>query len=528
MKKGFLNMVLHAHLPFVRHPEYDDSFEERWLYEAITETYIPLLLAYEELINKNVYFRVTMSLTPPLMEMLADELLQYRYIRHMENLIELIEKEKFRNRNNQDFLNTTLMYERKFHTSLDFFQRRCKNNLITAFKQIKDMGFLEIITCCATHGFLPIMASHESSVQAQISIAVNNYRKHLHSNPNGIWLAECGYYPGADHFLRENGIKFFFADSHALMQAQPPPKYAIYSPILCPDTYTAVFARDPHSSKQVWSSHEGYPGDFDYREFYRDAGYDLDFDYIAPYIHESGIRINTGVKYHKITGKTDNKQPYNEYNALNKTKIHARHFIESRYEQCEYLSQAMDRPPVITCPYDAELYGHWWYEGPDFIKNLFEENHNLNYPLQPVTAHEYLSMYHDNPVATPCLSSWGHNGYSEFWLNDSNDWIYMHLHKAQERMEEIAEHFIDNRDPLRERALNQAVRELLLAQSSDWAFIIRSNTCVEYAEKRTNDHLLNFTLLYEQILEEQINTDFLEDIEYRNNIFQEVNFREYT
>jgi len=246
MSKGFLNMVLHAHLPFVRHPEYNDSFEERWLYEAITETYIPLLLAYEELINKGIYFRVTMSLTPPLMEMLSDELLQNRYIRHMENLLELIEKEKYRNRDNYAFYELTLMYERKFRQSLDFFTRRYNKNIIHAFKAVKDHGNLEIITCCATHGFLPIMSIHEKSVKAQISIAVKNYRKHLSSNPPGIWLAECGYHPRHDRFLAENGITFFFVDSHGITNAQPTPRYAIYSPIICPDTGVSAFARDPH------------------------------------------------------------------------------------------------------------------------------------------------------------------------------------------------------------------------------------------------------------------------------------------
>ncbi len=527
MSKGFLNMVLHAHLPFVRHPEYNDSFEERWLYEAITETYIPLLLAYEDLINKGVYFRVTMSLTPPLMEMLADELLQDRYIRHLENLLELTEKEKHRNRNNGDFYELTLMYERKFRQSLDFFTRRYNKNIINAFKAVKEHGNLEIITCCATHGFLPIMSIHEKSVKAQISIAVKNYRKHLSAEPSGIWLAECGYYPGHDRFLAQNGISFFFVDSHGIMNAQPPPRYAIYSPITCPDSGVSAFARDPHSSKQVWSSHEGYPGDFDYREFYRDAGYDLDFDYISPHIHESGIRINTGVKYYRITGKTNDKLPYSEINALQKTKIHANHFISSRCEQSDYLMQAMDRPPIITCPYDAELYGHWWYEGPEFLRALFEENHYRNYPLQPVTPVEYLNMFRENPIAVPSQSSWGHNGYSEFWLNDCNDWIYMHLHKAEERMEELAAAFASNTDPLTERALNQAARELLLAQSSDWAFIIRSDTCVEYAEKRTKEHIINFTELYEEIYAKNIETDFLEDLEYRHNIFAELNFREY-
>lgn len=527
MQKAYLNLVLHAHLPFVRHPEYNDSFEERWLYEAITETYIPLLKVFEKLLSEGVYFRVTMSLTPPLMEMLSDELLQQRYVRHMENLISLIELEKKRTADESEFYALACMYEKKFKECLTFFRDRYKCNIVDAFKEVMETGALEIITCCATHGFLPIMSLHPRAVNAQITMGRINYEKHLGRPPRGIWLAECGYYPRHDRFLRDNGIQFFFTESHALRDATPGGSYSLYRPILCPQTGVAAFARDPESSSQVWSSESGYPGDPYYREFYRDVGYDLDFDYIAPYIHESGTRLNTGVKYYRITGKTDQKEPYSEQKALERVASHAYHFITSRCEQADRVRHETEESPLFTCPYDAELYGHWWYEGPLFIQALFETNHNMGYPLQPVTAPEYLSYFHNHPVATPAPSSWGHKGYSEFWLNETNDWIYHHLHKAEERMLELVDNFAENSDPVLERALNQAGRELMLAQSSDWAFIIRSGTCIDYAEKRTKEHLINLNELYKQIFDNKINIQFLEDLEYRNNIFKEFNFRIY-
>ncbi len=526
MSQGYLNMVLHAHLPFVRHPEYRDSFEEKWLYEAITETYIPLILVYQELIEKKIHFRITMSITPPLMEMLADELLQKRYVHHIERLIELMEKEKVRTRDDPKFYPLALMYERKFRLSREVFVDRYHMNLLTAFKEIQSLGYLEIMTCCATHGFLPLMEPQKEAIRAQLHIAVNNYRKHMGTSPRGIWLAECGYYPGHDEILKELGIRFFFVDSHGIILAKPRPKYALYSPVLCPSG-VAAFARDPESSKQVWSSKEGYPGDFDYREFYRDAGYDLPMEYIAPYIHESGIRVNTGVKYYRITGPTDQKEPYNEEAALHKTRLHARHFVNSRKEQSSSLQEMMGRPPIITCPYDAELYGHWWYEGPEFLKAVFYETAARNFPIEPVTPIGFLERHPDNPNATPSLSSWGHKGYCEYWLEECNDWIYRHLHKAAERMTGLANTFQRCDEPLTVRALNQAARELLLAQSSDWAFIIKTGTCVEYAEKRTKEHVLFFTRLHEEIKKGTITVPFLEALEKKNNIFSEIDYRIY-
>ncbi len=530
MEKGYLNFVLHAHLPFVRHPEYRDSFEEKWLYEAITETYIPLLLVYWELKERKIPFRVTMSITPPLMEMLSDDLLQRRYVEHMDRLIDLIAHEKKRTEGDSAFYPLALMYDRKFKKSREVFVDRYNRNLLTAFRELQSEGYLEIMTCCATHGFLPLMNVHREAVRAQIFVAVNNYRKHMGRDPRGIWLAECGYYPGDDEVLRQAGIRFFFVDSHGLILARPRPKYALYSAVYCPSG-VAAFARDPESSRQVWSSKEGYPGDLDYREFYRDVGYDLPMDYIAPYIHESGIRINTGVKYYRITGTTDQKEPYNEEKAIGKTKSHARHFVNCRLAQAENLREIMGRPPIITCPYDAELYGHWWYEGPDFLKAVFETIAEDRIDLKTVTPMEYMELHPDNPVATPSLSSWGHKGYSEFWLEECNVWIYRHLHKAQERMIELAN---THRTPgsgaegdLTRRALNQAARELLLAQSSDWAFIIKTATCVEYAEKRTKEHLVDFTQLYEEIKNGAVTVPFLEALEGKNNIFSEIDYTVY-
>ncbi|MDD2999123.1 MAG: DUF1957 domain-containing protein, partial [Candidatus Riflebacteria bacterium] len=288
-RNGCLSIVLHAHLPFVRHPEYPDMMEERWLFEAITETYIPLLDVYEKLLADGVHFRITMSLTPPLLNMLADELLMTRYSAHLARLEELSEREVDRTRWQPEFQPTALIYREKFRrirSVLEYYQ----GNLVSAFKRFQDAGVLEIITCCATHAFLPLINDFRPAVRAQIEMAVIDYQRHFDCQPNGIWLAECAYSPGDDQILKEFGIKYFFTDTHGILFADPRPAFGVYAPVECPSGVLA-FGRDVESSRQVWSSHEGYPGDPVYREFYRDIGYDLEFDYIRPYIHESGHRL---------------------------------------------------------------------------------------------------------------------------------------------------------------------------------------------------------------------------------------------
>jgi 1,4-alpha-glucan branching enzyme len=527
MPLGYLCLVLHAHLPYVRHPEYDDFLEEDWLYEAITETYIPLLEVFDGLERDGVDWRLTMSVTPTLAAMLSDPLLQYRYVRHLDNLISLSGKEIERTRWQPEFHHLALMYHHRFQRARHVFVTQYNNNLLNGFKRFFDAGKLELITCAATHGFLPLMTVNWNAVRAQIEIGCREFARHFGKRPQGIWLPECGYTPGVDSLLKDAGIRYFFMDTHGVLFAEPRPKFGIYAPILCPDSGVAALGRDSESSKQVWSAVEGYPGDYLYRDFYRDVGFDLDYEYLRPHLHQSGIRSHLGIKYYKITGRTDHKAPYDPRAALDKAAEHAGNFMFNREKQVEWLAGAMDgRPALIVAPYDAELFGHWWFEGPDWINFLLRKLCYDQQTVKTVTVPEYLDRHRKIQVSQPIMCSWGYKGYCEVWLEGSNDWIYRHLHECADRMVELAQRFPDP-SPLQRRALNQAARELLLAQSSDWAFIMKTGTMVEYAVQRTHVHVLNFHHLYEQLKNSELDEPWLAEIERRHNIFPDIDYRLY-
>ncbi len=525
MEKGYLALVLHSHLPYVRHPEHDQFLEEDWLYEAITETYIPIINMFDGMVNDGVDFRMTISLTPTLIAMLTDPLLQQRYNRHINKLIELADKEVERTKDQPEFNPIAHMYRNMFLNARYVFEEKYGRNLVGAFRKFQDMGKLEVITCAATHGFLPLMLN-QNAVRAQIMTAVRHHEKHLGRPPRGIWLPECGYYEGLDNILKDAGIRYFFTDSHGVFHASPRPKYGVYAPIYC-RSGVASFGRDIESSKQVWSSIEGYPGDYNYREFYRDVGFDLDYDYIRPYLHSDGVRVNLGIKYFKITGKTNHKDPYIRQWALDRAAQHAGSFMFNREKQIEWLHGMFGgRKPIIVAPYDAELYGHWWFEGPDWLNYLIRKIVHDQKTVRLITPSEYLAENPRCQVSTPSMSSWGYKGYAEVWLDGSNDWIYRHLHKAADRMVELAQGF-PGAEGMRLRALNQAARELLLAQSSDWAFIMKTGSHVEYAVKRTKEHIARLTRLYEDIKADRINEGWLSDIEYKDNPFPEIDYRVY-
>jgi len=517
MAKGYLALVLHGHLPFVRHPEHEDSFEESWLYQAITEVYVPLLLVLDALVDDAVDFRLTFSLTPTLLSMLTDPFLQSRYLRRLERLIELAEKEVARTNGQPEFHTLAAMYCEQFKRIRSAFLDRYNRNLVAAFRRLQELGKLEIIASAATHGYLPLLSVRPSAVQSQIQVGVAHYSASFGRKPNGFWLPECGYYPGVDQLLADQGIRFTILETHGLTRAKPRPRYGVHAPLRCP-AGLAAFGRDPDSSRQVWSAVEGYPGDYDYREFYRDIAHDLDFDSLHRYVHRDGLRIDTGIKYYRITGKTENKQVYVPQQAEKKAELHAEHFLRSREEQIESLASVMDRKPIVVAPYDAELFGHWWYEGPLWLNHVIRKIARNPGSIQMVTLSEYLAESPALQPAAPPMSSWGRNGFNEVWLSPENQWIYPLLHRAARVMEKL-EQERSHGDTLTLRALEQAKRELLLAQSSDWAFMISARTTSEYAQTRTKGHLANFDRLTEQIARNNIDGLSLAEIESRDCIF---------
>ena len=529
MNKGYLCLVLHAHLPYIRHPECDYFLEENWLYEAITETYIPLLDTFEKLIHDGIDFRITLSLSPSLIEMFNDDLLRHRYKRYIERLVELSEKEVYRTKGDMHFEPVAKMYHERFQRVIYLFEDIYKRDLLSAFKALQDTGKVEIITSAATHAFLPNLSIYPQAVKAQIKVGAECYQKNFGNYPKGMWLPECGFATGFDRYLEEADISFFFLETHGIIRGNPLPRWGVYAPISCPSGAIA-FGRDIESSRQVWSSIEGYPGDFNYRDFYRDIGFDLDLEYIKPYIQPDGIRTYTGLKYYRITGKTDDKKPYVIQRARQKVSEHVRNFILNRELQVNFLSENLKIKPIITATYDAELFGHWWFEGIEWIDSLLRGVYIDHRNFRTITPSEYLSSRAYRPanlyVCQPSMSSWGDKGYNEVWLNNSNDFVYRHLLKATEHMISLAQRF-PKANGILLRALNQAARELLLSQHSDWTFIMNNSTATGYAKKRFEEHISIFNLLYQSIISENISEKWLTKIEDKDRIFQDIDYRVY-
>ena len=520
--QGYLSLLLHAHLPFVRHPEHPRFLEENWLFEAITECYIPLIEKIEGWIEDKMDVPLTFTLTPPVCAMLLDPLLQARYTAYLEGLIELADKETHRTYWDRSLSPLADFYHKRFLKVQEIWLRHGKN-LIMAFRQFQDGGKIEIITCAATHALLPLMESYPESVRAQILVGRDHYKSCFGRDPRGIWLPECAYVVGVENVLQQANIRWFVSETHGLLFSRPQPRYGTFAPVYTPNG-VAVFGRDHESAKQVWSRNEGYPGSPEYRDFYRDIAFDVDLDYVKPYLPAAPQRSFTGLKYYRITGGHDDKAVYNRKLALETAALHAQHFLDARIDQLTKAASAMeDRRPQILAPYDAELFGHWWYEGPEFLDFFMRKVFYDQDTIKLITPTAFLEEHQTHQVVRPVSSSWGEEGYWKVWLNETNDWIYPHLNVAQERMTDLARRF-PHATGIQERALKQAGRELLLAQASDWPFILKTGTSPEYAKRRVKDHLLRFIALHDQLTSTTLDQGWLANLEEIDNIFPDINY----
>ncbi len=512
MPDSYLCLFLNAHLPYVRHTEQDDFLEEDWFLEAVIETYMPLVDALEGLLREGVPYRLAVSLSPTLCEMLADDLLLSRCRRRIERLHTLAAEEARRHAPDPEVSRVASMYESRFAHLGELF-RSWGGDILARFRGLAENGAVELLTTAATHAVLPLLR-REESVRAQVRIGVRNHEKHFGRRPGGFWLPECAYGRGVDRFLRAEGIEYSFVDSHGLAYASPKPRYSCFRPVRS-EGGVAFFARDPESAREVWSRDEGYSGHPDYREFHRDLGYDADEEYIRSRIFPGGGRRHTGIKYHRITGRVPlgEKLIYDPEAASSRAREHAKDFVRKRLEQAGRLSGAMKESPVIACLYDAELFGHWWFEGVEFLTEVLrllaqQDGLALTTPSSMLDASGQLQ------TCEPAASSWGYRGYFETWVNASNDWVLPVVHAAEDSVARIPA--ADSRIRV------QALRELLLLQASDWPFIISCDTHVEYAVRRIREHSEKLEHLAAMVGRNDLDRPGLAEMEARDPIFPEL------
>jgi 1,4-alpha-glucan branching enzyme len=505
--------VLHAHLPYV-HSSEPGSLEEDWYFQALLECYIPLLETLEAAAADPAQSpRLSLGLSPTLLSLLSSGELSRRFGPWLTVRLELLQQAP-----RSHGAATTALTERLEHTAAIW--QSCNGDLLPRFRLLQQAGVLDLLTCAATHGYLPLLRDCPEAVRAQLLTAVREHERLLGARPQGIWLPECAYYEGLDRLLVGCGLRYAILDAHGLLHGLPRPRYGVYAPI-CTPASMAFFARDSESTLPVWSAREGYPGDASYREFHRDLGWDLPPDELS----QRGIDCPRplGLKLHRVSGRQcplDQKQAYDPAAALAAVRRDAAHYLEGRSQHLQALGTAMERRPLLVAPFDAELFGHWWFEGPQFLGELFRQAPAAGVGL--VTLRESLSRGDALQLCQPSPSSWGQGGYHHYWLNESNAWVIPEWHRASRAMVARVAKGVGSAEA--RNLLHQAARELLLSQSSDWSFILRAGTTTELARERIQRHLTRFWRLLEAIdTNNPPPADWLEAVAREDGLFPLVN-----
>jgi len=499
-----------------------------WLDEAAIATYIPLLNVFSDLALEGISSKCTVGITPILSEMLSSDA--------FKNGLPVYLKERIRisRQNVREFQRTgapqlkalARMWEQWYSNRLSDFEERYSRDLLGAFRGLQDSGHIEIITCAATHGYLPLL-SEDISIQAQIKAGVKTHRRHFGRNPKGIWLPECACRPsyawvsplevkgtpkvrkGVEEFLSENGLEFFIVDSHLLHGGEAVGVYMDrfsalrrlwaqfekeYTPAPVDfqkspnDTFlvgdkegkkpVAILTRDDQTGLQVWSGEHGYPGDGAYLDFHKK--------------YSQG-----GNRYWRITSpKADlaDKEMYSPQAAQERIPSHADHFVKLVKSTLQKHYEEHGRAGLVCAPFDTELFGHWWWEGPQWLKAVLRGFASTD-EVSLVTGSEYLEKSSPSVIVSLPEGSWGKGGFHFIWLNEDTKWTWRHVYEAELEMIRLARKFDATDDPDLQRILKQMARENLLLQSSDWQFLISTWSARDYAELRFDFHLNAFRKL---------------------------------
>jgi 1,4-alpha-glucan branching enzyme len=509
------SIVLDAHLPFVQHSSQAYSPEEQCFFESLSETYLPLLQVFDRLDGDHVPFRMAISLSPTLCHMLSDNHLISRYLEYTNKQIEFGARELEQCSGNPRLRELVKYFYDQALDKRVLFTGRYEKNILKVFDYYQRKGRVELLGTAATHAFLPFFTSYPEAIQAQFEVATVAYRRNFAKYPQGFWLPEMGWAPELDVWLRSYNFAYTLVDTHALVFAHPFAEKGSFYPAKTPSGIF-ILGKDFYAAEDLGALVQ----DPVYRDNRRDAGYELSPDRIEPFLAARGGRTGTGYKYWASEGEF-----YDPFLASEKAKEHARSFFRARVARLKSAGELMEETPCCFCAMKADFFGSQWYEGHQFLEALFREAGKTG-EIQFMMPAEYL--YRQDPAdfqtLVPEFSSWGVNGYAETWLDASNDWMYRHTMQAMERMIEIAERFPNN-SGLKERVLNQAVREILLVMSSDWPGILYKQEFTEYAHQQVESFLRNFTTIYEALGSSYISTEWLTNLERKDGIFPHINYR---
>lgn len=565
MHSGNYVLILHTHLPWVLHHG-TAPHGEHWLMEAIAECYIPLCNVFNDLMAENILPKVTIDISPVLCEQLEHQDTKELFVKYCDEKIEAAARDE---KNFSDWgydlhhIYLTQWWQKWFSDRKNDFINRYNSSIVGGLRKLQDAGAIEIMTCGATHGYFPLLGT-DSSINLQMKAAVENYKKHFGRAPRGAWLPECAYRPayewksllpiepfhkvrlraGVEQILAANGIEYFVTDQDLLERSYAIGRFldvnkesfvSVYLPNFNSEPWnfdksplrlynvsssekteygTAVaFTRHHDIAMQVWSGEAGYPGEPNYLDFHKK-------------------HLDSMLRYWRVTdNKADMmyKQLYHPDWTGEKIDHQAMHYIHHVENTSNWYNRMTGKFSTVVTPFDTELFGHWWFEGPEFIRSVIKGLHYSPYVKSATASEQILRLKPDEVIGLP-EGSWGENNNHDVWSNEGNKWTWEAIYNNENRLKAAyKKHVKQDMPPLLRRVLTQALREMMLLQSSDWQFLIYTQSAKDYAEQRFSYHNNDFIRLCnlaDKVAESGELDDreeaFLLATEKRNSVFSEL------
>ncbi|MDE2573363.1 MAG: glycoside hydrolase family 57 protein [bacterium] len=537
---GAFTFVLHSHLPWVRRAG-RWPFGEEWVHQALLDVYLPLLEAIEGLAREGIRGGITLGVTPVLLEQLCDRHLCTAFDAYLDERIALTRGDLDPRADALDGARRTLAqhYLTELTERRERWRHHWQRDVVGALRAFAQTGTIEVITSAATHAYLPLLAT-DSALDAELQVGIAATQRLLGVEPRGIWLPECayrgayepagapGYRPALDAWLAARGIRYFFVDAHALsgisrgpgawsatlaVEATAPVADAEAAAAAQSDEATllphllpsgvAAFARDARVSRQVWSRDQGYPGDGAYREF-----------------HKRDER--SGNQYWRVTGPQvalGAKGLYDPREAQERARAHGAHFAELVERLLGEFARGGGGAGIVAAPFDAELFGHWWAEGPCWLSEVLRCIHQRG-AVALTTPSEYLDRHGAPAIGALRESSWGEAGDNRVWYNQDVGWMWPVIHRCEYAMQRIAARAYAA--PREREMAAQAGRELLLLASSDWPFLVTTGQARDYAVERFNVHVARFDALSSALDGAGAQTQLIEESFHDDTLFPDL------
>ncbi|MDT8447005.1 MAG: 1,4-alpha-glucan branching protein domain-containing protein [bacterium] len=478
-----------------------------WALRNCADAWLPLLMVFKKLADEGVDYQVSLDITPPVAYMIShprfkDYMSRFllRLQSHCRAQIALMKSRL----ENPAYIWAAQKYLDQLK-SLDFFYNHgIHKDMIGAFRSLELSGFLELSTCTATHGMPACLETMPDSLDAQIALAARAHHRIFGDRPKGIWLAENSCFPGVDKWLEKEGLHYYFVEAESVLGASARPSSEEFNPLLSPSSNVVAFGRSRMGRVQVWDAEIGYAGHPDFREYHH---------------------RHWGLPLKRITSKTSSeKAPYDPDQAHQVAREMAQDFYRKLCGKADQLRHwPMPAQPLITCTYDAELFGHHWSEGPVFLEELLREFHRNSDHIGLTTPSHYLVGHPQLPEATPNPSTWGHEACHIRWTDAKVAWTQREL----QRGDSIQRHYLGKavRGELSEfhqRCVEQMGAELMRAESSDLTFVIISGDFEEDMMREIQKYLDYFYKLKYLIDNLETDEEFLAFRVYENDMFPEV------